>query len=362
MNDEHANNAVEDNTPVFAPSAATAAAAAAASAAAAAATAAATAADAAASANTAATAASVQATTSNAGPADASPFGAQPKMHPLFPGSTFISTILDVLNSKDTMTGKMLSKYMQRAIMAGFFVGVFFTAFFVILATFSAQGPSMALAGKVLGALTFGWALVLIYYTNSELLTSNMMIISIGAYHKRIGWLHSLRILGFCLLGNLIGGLVVALLLRASTVITGDVYEQMLAAVQLKTGYLLHGVPGIADLFVRAIFCNFCINIAMLMCYNGKLINDFTKCIIMIVAVFVFAYLGFEHSIANSVLFLIMGMYGAVDPLLAVGSICITILGNFVGGGLLIGINFAVMNDQSGYHAARALKHNIGRR
>ncbi|NEG77889.1 formate/nitrite transporter family protein [Bifidobacterium avesanii] len=268
-------------------------------------------------------------------------------MHPLFPGRTFISTVLDALDSKEEMTGKLRGKYMQRAVMAGFFVGIFFTTFFVISATFVAQGPQMALAGKVLACLTFGWALVLIYYTNSELLTSNMMIVSIGAYHKRIGWLHSLRLLGLCLVGNLVGGLIVAILLRGSTITDGVTIVQMIAAAHAKTSYVTQGVFGVADLFVRAIFCNFCINIGMLMVYNGKLVNDFTKCVIMIVAVFVFAYLGFEHSIADSVLFLIVGLHGAVNPWLAIVTIVVVLLGNFVGGGLLIGLNFAVMNDMS---------------
>lgn len=270
-----------------------------------------------------------------------------PAMHPLFPGRTFISTVLDALDSKEEMTGKLRGKYLQRAVMAGFFVGIFFTAFFVISATFAALGPQMAIGGKVLACITFGWALVLIYYTNSELLTSNMMIVSIGAYHKRIGWSHSLRLLGLCFLGNLVGGLIVALLLRASTITDGVTIVQMIASANAKTSYVLQGVPGIADLFVRAIFCNFCINIGMLMVYNGKLINDFTKCVIMIVAVFVFAYLGFEHSIADSVLFLIVGLHGAINPWLAIATIIVVLLGNFVGGGLLIGLNFAVMNDTS---------------
>lgn len=270
-----------------------------------------------------------------------------PAPHPLFPGRAFISTVLDALDSKRTMTGEMAGRYLQRAVTAGFFVGIFFTAFFAIASSFAAAGASMALIGRVIAALTFGWALVLIYYTNSELLTSNMMIVSIGAYHKRIGWLASLRILGLCLLGNLLGGLVIAALLRCSTIAGGDVMAQMIAAAAAKTAYLGGGAGGVADLFVRAVLCNFCINVGMLMVYNGKLTNDFTKCTVMVVVVFVFAYLGLEHSIADSVLFLIVGLHGGLDPLAAIGTVAVVMLGNFVGGGLLIGVNFAVMNDQS---------------
>ena len=265
----------------------------------------------------------------------------------LFPGRTFVSTVLDALDSKKKMTGELVGQYMQRAIMAGLFVGIFFTSYFVIVAAFSGAGvpAGFPVIGRVLAAITFGWALVLIFYTNSELLTSNMMIVSIGAYHHRINWPRSLHILVLCFAGNLVGGLVVAILLRFSTIDGGAVMNQMIAAVNLKTGYLLAGPMGVADLFVRAIFCNFCINIGMLMVYNGKLTNDFTKCVIMVVVVFVFAFLGFEHSVADSVLFLIVGLNGVGNPLLEIAAIVVILLGNFVGGGLLIGLNFAVMNN-----------------
>jgi formate/nitrite transporter FocA (FNT family) len=188
---------------------------------------------------------------------------------------------------------------------------------------------------------------VLIYYTNSELLTSNMMVVSVGAYHKRIGWAHSLKMLGLCLFGNLLGAFVVALILRFSSIVSGPALEQMLAACNTKMAYLNSGM-GVADLFVRAILCNFCINIAMLMVYNGKLSNDFTKCTIMVVAVFVFTFCGFEHSVADSAMFLILGMHGLVNAWKAVLVIIVAILGNLVGGGILIGLNFATMNDERG--------------
>ncbi|KFI45424.1 Formate/nitrite transporter FocA, FNT family [Bifidobacterium bohemicum] len=267
--------------------------------------------------------------------------------NPLFPGRAFISTVLDALESKETMTGTMTGRYIQRAVMAGLFVGIFFAAFWVIIGQASMGGPGLRLAGKVIAGITFGWALVLIYYTNSELLTSNMMVVSVGAYHKRIGWAHSLKLLGLCLVGNLLGALVVAIILRFSSIVSGPALAQMLAACNTKIAYL-NSWFGIADLFVRAILCNFCINIAMLMVYNGKLTNDFTKCTIMVVAVFVFTFCGFEHSVADSAMFLILGTHGLVNAWKAVLVIIVAILGNLVGGGILIGLNFATMNDERG--------------
>lgn len=272
---------------------------------------------------------------------------------PLFPGRAFISTVLDVVDSKKTMSGKLTGTFIQRAVMAGLFVGIFFCAYFVIMgqSSLDPDNAGLRLAVRVLAATTFGWALVLIYYTNSELLTSNMMVVTIGAYHRRLGWMNSLRILALCLLGNLVGALIVALILRCSTIVSGPTLDQMLEAAKIKTGYVSGGFMGFADLFVRGILCNFCINIAMLMVYNGKLNNDFTKCIIMVVAVFVFAFCGFEHSIADSALFLILGTFGLVDAWKAVLTVLVAMLGNYVGGGILIGLNFATMNDERHFRA-----------
>ena len=78
-------------------------------------------------------------------------------------------------------------------------------------------------------------------------------------------------------------------------------------SVDVKLAFVTDGPTGWLDLFVRAIFCNFFINLAMLMVYNGAIKEDLVKALVMIVCVFVFAYLGFEHSVANTVLFTIVG-------------------------------------------------------
>jgi formate/nitrite transporter FocA (FNT family) len=73
----------------------------------------------------------------------------------------------------------------------------------------------------------------------------------------------------------------------------------------------------------------------------------------MIMSVFVFAFVGFEHSVANTVLFSIVGFQHGIDVGLALGNIVIVLLGNFVGGGLLIGYYYAYANDDR-RHLGRA--------
>jgi len=87
----------------------------------------------------------------------------------------------------------------------------------------------------------------------------------------------------------------------------------------------------------------------MLLVYNGLIKDDLTKSLAMIVSVFVFAFLGLEHSVANTVLFSIVGLKEGIDVGLAAGNVGIALLGNFLGGGVLIGLYYAYVNDDSQY-------------
>ncbi|MCC6495882.1 MAG: formate/nitrite transporter family protein [Propionibacteriaceae bacterium] len=272
----------------------------------------------------------------------------------LFPGKFFISTALEALEAKTAMSKELTVRYLQRAGIAGVLIAIFYGAYFSTVATFAAiqvGGTSLAGVGKLLGALVFGWALVFIYFTKSELLTSNMMVAAIGVYYRRVRWGRALRMLALCLLGNFLGGLLLALLLKASTLASGPVLVEMEHAVGVKLGYLTAGPLGWSDLLVRAILCNLMINVAMLLVYNGFIKDDLTRSLAMITAVFIFAFLGLEHSVANTILFTVVGLKSGIDVALAAGNVGIALVGNFVGGGVLIGLYYAYVNDDSRFRA-----------
>lgn len=266
----------------------------------------------------------------------------------LFPGKFFISTALEALETKTAMAGQLARRYLQRAGMAGVLIAVFYLTNYNVIEAFDSVAvgeESLHALGRAAGATAFGFALVFIYYSKSELLTSNMMIVCIGAYHRRVGWGGALRLLGLCFLGNAVGGLFVALLVKFSTLAKGAVLAEMVHSVDIKLAYVTAGPMGWTDLFIRAIFCNLMINVAMLFVYNGFVKDDVTKSLTMIMAVFIFAFLGFEHSVANTILFTIVGFVQGIDVGLAIGNVVLALLGNFVGGGLLIGFYYAYVND-----------------
>ncbi len=274
----------------------------------------------------------------------------------LFPGKTFISTVLDALETKTAMSGGLARIYLMRAAMAGVIIGIMYLTTFAVIAAFAEFDDGVFTGvGRLTGSLIFGFALVFIYYSKSELLTSNMMIVSIGLYWRRITVLRSLRILAMCYGGNFIGGLAVALMVAGSSLASGAMGEQLDAAVEHKLEYFDHGMAGVSDLFFRAVLCNFMINLGMLLVYNGLIKDDLTKIIAMIMSVFVFAFVGFEHSVANTVVFTVSALTHGIDMGLALAQLGIVLLGNFVGGGLLIGWYYAYANDDRRYlrkHAA----------
>ncbi len=271
----------------------------------------------------------------------------------LFPGTLFISTVLDAADTKASMTRSITRVYIMRAAMAGFLIGIFYLANYTVISAFTNLAPQASGIGRLVGAVIFGFALAFIYYTKSELLTSNMMITTIAVYYRRMRVPRAAAILLLCFVGNMLGGLIIALLVNGSSLLDGQAGELVAHTVDAKLAYVTSGPGEVLDLFVRAILCNFLINVAMLLVYNGLVKTDGVKVIAMNVAVMLFAFLGFEHSVANSVLFIVEGFHQGIDVLAAVGNVGVALLGNFVGGGLLIGWYYAYANDPS-----HGLKHS----
>ncbi|WP_062212200.1 formate/nitrite transporter family protein [Demequina oxidasica] len=268
----------------------------------------------------------------------------------LFPGKEFISTVLDALDTKTRMSGGLARVYLMRAAMAGAIIGVMYLTAFSVVDVFASIGSGELYGiGRLVGALFFGFALVFIYFSKSELLTSNMMFVAVGGYFRRINCLRSFRVLTMCFIGNFLGGLAIALIVMGSTLVDGGVGDQMSASVDVKLAFVTAGPAGWSDLFMRAVLCNFMINLAMVLVYNGMIKDAFTKSLAMIISVFIFVFVGFEHSVANTVLFTIQALNGGIDVGLAFANLGIVLAGNFVGGGLLIGFYYAYANDDRRY-------------
>ncbi len=268
-------------------------------------------------------------------------------MERVFLGETFVRETLNSAQIKNEMSTRFAAGYLMRAAMAGAFA---LFGYIMIMAFDANFNDGLNSFGLVFGAAFFSLCLVAIYYTRSELLTSNMMILSVASYFKEIKPSRFIKILVLCYIGNIMGAIIISLLVANSSIVTEGMMQSMEHSLAVKQGYIVNGEY--LDLFVRAIFCNFFINVAMLMVYSGNIKSDSGKIAAMFFGVFAFAYLGLEHSVANTAFFTLSGfltIFQGVDVgfslLPALGNIFIVIIGNFVGGGLLIGYYYAYMND-----------------
>ena len=104
-----------------------------------------------------------------------------------------IETIVGQTQMKEVMADKTPMRYALKSMMAGFLLAIV-TVFMLAIKT---QFASTHIDGLInlLGAIAFSLALVLIVLTNSELLTSNFMYLTVSWYF--------LHLLTFCLFTSL---------------------------------------------------------------------------------------------------------------------------------------------------------------
>lgn len=146
--------------------------------------------------------------------------------------------------------------------------------------------------GKLAISLTFPIALVLILVAGGELVTGNVMIMSLGILSRQVTPLQVVKNIGCSYLGNFLGATVIAIAFVGTGVFNMEPWSSYIL-------YLTHSkiYAPVEQLFLRAILCNFVVCAAVVVTYaaediSGKIISVYT--IIMI-----FVLSGWEHIVAN---------------------------------------------------------------
>ncbi|WP_124059572.1 formate/nitrite transporter family protein [Vaginisenegalia massiliensis] len=196
---------------------------------------------------------------------------------------------------------------------------------------------------KFLFGFLFSWSLVMIVFMNGELATSNMMYMVAAAHRKDLSLKKSMTIMFYCTLFNLIGAIVFTFLLsKTGTFANIDQHHYLMQAVQGKLD------KSSLVIFVEGIFANIVVNIAVV---GGlRLKDDTAKIIFTLGVIFIFAFLGYEHVIAN---FITFSLAFFTNPGALTGFTLANVLrqwffaflGNFVGGGLIIGAIYSWLNQ-----------------
>ncbi|UXR71374.1 MULTISPECIES: formate/nitrite transporter family protein [unclassified Staphylococcus] len=268
------------------------------------------------------------------------------KWDTIFYGRKWVSNIIETIQKKDVLHSFYMKRYLMRAMMAGFIISIISVFVLMVKTTFAPDVPLGVV--NMIGSITFSFALVLILFTNSELLTSNFMYFTVGLYYHLIQPMRVLKIFMLCFFGNIAGAFIFFAILRCSDVMSADMVAMLNQMIHTKTE-----VYNFQNILVRAIFANFFINIALVIAMQ---IDDvYAKMFVMMFGVTIFAFMGFEHVVYNATLFVGQLFYdfSAVHVIGMLKNIVAAFVGNYIGGGLIIGLFYAYLNDHGQFETIK---------
>lgn len=255
----------------------------------------------------------------------------------IYYGREVMDRILDTIDVKRALHKRFFLRYTLRAAMAGVIICLMYI-FAYQVKTDVGQDFNAGL-NKYLMSASFSMALVFIYFTNSELLTSNFMYFTVGRYYDKVSWGDTIRIWSLCLVGNLLGIVVIAVLVWSCGMLKESMVDNLVHTVNDKTSNSAWLI------FVKAIFANYFINVSVIVAMQLK--EHLAKILVLMMGVTVFAYMGFDHVVANSALFVmaLLEQPENVSAVLMGKNFLLSFVGNYVGGGLVIGLFYAYLND-----------------
>lgn len=226
-------------------------------------------------------------------------------------------------------------RYTLRAIGAGMGLTLVVFVFWVLK-----QNLRDISAGAVIASGFFGVGLMIIVFTNTELFTSNNMYLTVSAAEGRTSWKQAALLWISCYFGNLAGAIFVSLLL-----VGAGSLSQLPPDHALFDGALHKAQQTGSIIFFKGILANWIVCLAVRIALRCK--EEIAKILVLILVVFIFVYLGFEHSIANMGTFSMAILGGGT---LTVGealhNLLYSTLGNVVGGVLLVGLPFTYLNPR----------------
>jgi len=223
------------------------------------------------------------------------------------------------------------------SVLAGAFIGIG-ALYFVVIRSDASLGFA---ASSVLGGVGFSLGLLLVIVAGAELFTGNNLLVMAWA-DRRITTSELLRNWGVVLVGNCLGAVGFALLVYLSghTALNDGAVGEKYVSIALAKCQLPFWTA-----FTKGVLCNVLVCLAVWMATAGRTVVDKAVAVVFPISAFVAA--GFEHSVANLYLFPVAllvqasgagGATGTVTWTGIVGNLTAVILGNVVGGGVLVGL------------------------
>jgi formate/nitrite transporter len=184
--------------------------------------------------------------------------------------------------------------------------------------------------GTLLGAAIFPIGLIVILLAGGELITGNMMAVTIAFYDHRVSYQKLLANWALITIANMIGAIFVAYFFGHFVGLTHtNVFkEQVIAIAQHKIN------ASFTQSFISGIGCNWFVGLALWLCYGAK--EAIGKIVAIWFPVTVFVAIGFQHSVANCFVIPAAIFEGGATWEAFVLNFIPVYLGNIVGGALLV--------------------------
>ena len=221
--------------------------------------------------------------------------------------------------------------YFVLSVLAGMYIG------FGVLLVFTLSG---ALQGapytKLVMGCCFGVALSLVVIAGAELFTGNNLVMAAGILKKTVTAGESIKLWLVCWLGNLAGGVLLAVLFNATGLYSDATLGAMTGAAAAKMS------AGFIPLLARGILCNMLVCLAVWSGFRCK--TESGKLIMIFWCLLAFFATGFEHSVANMTLLTLSLFNNGGNEAITMGGYCYNLLtvtlGNMIGGILLVAVPY----------------------
>jgi formate/nitrite transporter len=232
--------------------------------------------------------------------------------------------------------------------------GIVYTAAQITAGAVPGGFASAGMAQLVLGAV-FPVGLIITVLTGAELFTGDAMLAPMAAFIHKISWAQVMTLWVFVYIGNLIGSIFWAYLMANGPFVTWDAAgaatitafgTRAIAIAGAKVSYV--GMMGMWSAFLKAIGCNYLVNLAILLgICSDDMVGKFFGIWFPIMA---FVSSGLEHSVANMYFIpagIITSMLTGVPTTanwvnMWTANIIIVTLGNIVGALFFVGILYWV--------------------
>jgi len=226
-------------------------------------------------------------------------------------------------------------RYLLRSVGAG--MGLTLVVFVFWVLKQNLQDISL---GAVIASAFFGVGLMIIVFTNTELFTSNNMYLAVSSVEGRTSSRQAGLLWICCYFGNLAGAILVALLLLGA----GSL-GQLPPDHALFDGALHKAQQTGSVIFFKGVLANWIVCLAVRIALRCN--EEVAKILVLVPIVFIFVYLGFEHSIANMGTFSMAMLGGGVLTMgEALHNLFFSTVGNVVGGVLFVGLPFTYLNPR----------------